>query len=580
MVYVTSRKIQIFITILLAGIITSLCAKSLRYEGIRVDIVARSSVPIEYQLFYQEKEADLFQPEKMLRQEGQPGQEPERLQFMIPASQIHGLRLDIDSAEAGSTEVLFYSLAINGKTVPLNTSFLPESWNQDSTGQKLEPVTLNVTGETSCVLPINESGFSAQRHYEWLPLFSVFVLSFLILYGLLFQYLSAFYMTHRSAQVTEALCFLGGIGLLLIMPSLHIDHSSFSSRENRALAAFPAFMANGGGRINSSFGRQFEEWFNDRFFGRAKYIALQEKVDSFFNLGRKENQRAFEGENGWLFFKGDNSVALFQRKYSFEEEQLKKIKANLESQKQWLQAHGAVYSVLIAPNKEDVYGEFYKRGIRRQRDKDRVEELEAYLREAQCSVDVIYPLQELLDKKKNEKLLYWKMDTHWNAYGAYWGYLTWMTELQKQVGDVDILMPDQLVTHDIVKNDGDLANMLGIKPSDVPSDTHYVELVPREGWPYQVLEEREATEKSPTFVHTVCPGKKHKVVVFHDSFAVALRPYLSSTFGEVLYIWSHDLNDYAELIRREKPDLVLHEAVSRYAHVLLRNTDSWQDEVK
>jgi len=46
---------------------------------------------------------------------------------------------------------------------------------------------------------------------------------------------------------------------------------------------------------------------------------------------------------------------------------------------------------------------------------------------------------------------------------------------------------------------------------------------------------------------------------------------ISETFGEVEYVWSHSL-DLAK-IKKEKPDLIIHEAVERYIDQLFKGEE-------
>ena len=249
---------------------------------------------------------------------------------------------------------------------------------------------------------------------------------------------------------------------------------------------------------------------------------------------------------------------------------------NLEQQQAWCKEQGIAYSILIAPNKEDVYGEFYDPHIVQVQKNDRIQQLQTYLKEQHCPVSVIYPLPLLREKKETGNLLYWKLDTHWSDYGTYWGYLAWMQALQQQVKDLEILQPQQMTWQEMTKFDGDLARMLQMDISEDKTAAVYVKPVPAGGWPYEMAECRKDEAGTPRFIRTVCAGKPHKVILFRDSFSTSLLPYMSSTFGEVIYIWDHDLSSYAGLIQKEKPDIVLHELVSRSAMNLLWDTDTWQ----
>ncbi|MGL5703371.1 MAG: hypothetical protein ACRCW5_09660, partial [Cetobacterium sp.] len=71
-------------------------------------------------------------------------------------------------------------------------------------------------------------------------------------------------------------------------------------------------------------------------------------------------------------------------------------------------------------------------------------------------------------------------------------------------------------------------------------------------------------------------NKPLKVLVFRDSFTSAMIPYISETFGEVEYIWSHSVNAHQQKIKEYKPDIVIHEMVERYIGVLENNSPKFE----
>ncbi len=283
----------------------------------------------------------------------------------------------------------------------------------------------------------------------------------------------------------------------------------------------------------------------------------------------RENSRAITGKENWLFYKGDDgqsSIPLYQNKLLFSEAQMKQIDENLRRRQAWLARQGIAFAVLAAPNKHDVYGEYYKPGLPKAGGQDRIQRLQAYLGAADCPVSFTYPLDDLLSHKK-DGLLYWKTDTHWCEHGAYIGYLAWMRALRRLLPDTAPLPPERMTYEKTAKTAGDLTAMLNLKDFSAYEQDVYLAPKPIDGWPYTVLEQK--TEKTRLMrIRTKAPGRPYKAVIFRDSFTTSLLPYLSSTFGEILYIWDYNMDPYAELIRREKPDIVLWECVSRSADVL------------
>lgn len=570
-----------FLVFLIACAITVTCAKAFHTELVKVEVVAESSGTIDYQISspdFQENERDTFGHQK-----NKYTYQPEILQFSIPAKAISELRLNFYGSDENK-EIILHAIKINGEAVDLKKLFKSGTWSGFKIMDMQESGIALKEGQTQAsVLFPDDIKFSGKRYYNWFLLISVFFISIIAAWAVLFRYFPIFYekgMLHdtSSAVITEHLVFLSVVSIILICPILHIDQRDSSPQENRALAKFPHFYYARG--INVEFGRQFDIWLNDRFAGREKFIRVHDKINAFFNFGVKENDSAFEGIDGWLFFKGDNSVKLYQHILPFTDWELKKIKENLKDQTSWLRSQNIFYSVLIAPNKEDIYGEFYNPKILQTSDKDRIQELKEYLETEGSGISILYPLEVLLYKKTAGDLLYWKQDTHWSTYGAYWAYLEWMKELKSQGVDIDILEPEQMSFESVTHTGGDLARMLQMNQTNEEDTSDYLNPVPLEGWKYKTVETRKNKSGNLEFIRTIYPGKPYKVLIFRDSFSTALLPYISSTFGEVIYIWDHDLNSHIDIIRREKPDIILHETVSRYAETLLRDTDSWKGKVK
>ncbi len=63
-----------------------------------------------------------------------------------------------------------------------------------------------------------------------------------------------------------------------------------------------------------------------------------------------------------------------------------------------------------------------------------------------------------------------------------------------------------------------------------------------------------------------CKNAELRAIVFHDSFGVALEPFLSEHFKEVIYFWnilSINILSQKKLIEDFQPDVVIEERVER-----------------
>ena len=88
--------------------------------------------------------------------------------------------------------------------------------------------------------------------------------------------------------------------ILLVLPVLHINHDDISKTENRTLAPAPSFLDKHNW-VKKTFGRDFDNWFTDRFFGRYYLMQLNNFI---FPQGGviRGNDKVLIDQDGWLFY--------------------------------------------------------------------------------------------------------------------------------------------------------------------------------------------------------------------------------------------------------------------------------------
>lgn len=366
--------------------------------------------------------------------------------------------------------------------------------------------------------------------------------------------------------------------LIIILPIVKIDDNEIDKIENRKLALKPRLIKNS--LININYGKEIESWLNDHFYKRRKIISFYEKINNFI-IGRIENERALVGKKKWIFYKGDNSIQNFQNMNLFTKVKLTDIQINLKKREEWLRKQNIKYYTFIAPDKNKIYGEYYPNYINQINSFGKAYQLRAYLKEK--NINIIYPYEELM-KEKSKTLVYWKTDTHWNKYGGYIGYRKLVDEIKKDFPDIKIIKENDLNIElkpfvEIIKEEsknielkpygGDLLRMLSLDSQNYENLNYKVVRLKNQNFDYIKNEGRKGiVTKSP---------QKYKVLIFRDSFTVDMRMYISETFGEVEYIWSHNFNSYQEKIKEFKPDIVIHQVVERYIDVLGDNSPKLED---
>lgn len=356
--------------------------------------------------------------------------------------------------------------------------------------------------------------------------------------------------------------FLLLLACVLLVPLTKINKSMISKQENRNLAKAAELRKNG--RLNKNYGKEFDAWLSDRFRGRLKLVNLYTDVNNYI-IGKLENSRAMKGKDGFLFYKGENSVANYQNKFLFTEAELEKIKNNIIKRKKILAEQGIQYYVMIAPDKNRVYGENYPDDyIRKYAKQGRAEQLVEYLKNN--GIDIVYPLNAILEAKK-EGTLYFRLDTHWNNSAAFLGYTAMMQEVAKNNPDVKSLTFDDFVKEFVPEKSGELLGMLNIKIEDVEIPDNKVLLLKKKS-KYNYVYIKNKGRKGVEIVNKN-PLNNLRLLMLRDSFTEAMEPYFSETFSEAKYIWNHNFNANYEAIRAYKPNIVIHEMVERYVHVLL-----------
>jgi alginate O-acetyltransferase complex protein AlgJ len=276
------------------------------------------------------------------------------------------------------------------------------------------------------------------------------------------------------------------------------------------------------------------------------------------------------GTDGWLFLAtGSNeALRLLTDEEWFVTEDARNWSLKLSGRLERLSALKAKYVHMWIPDKIKVYHEhlgFDPEALR----VDPPRMVQDCTRQMGIEGVIIDPLPALLSHKE-ERLLYWKTDTHWTYWGACCAY---------QV----------------------LCSAIGAKSLDNVWDRpiHYLELTLdlgsklsppiQERWgAAQILRNSDVVYKNELlrFIEILSPNlaspmlrgasigfrnsaptcDERRVLIFGDSFS-EFRPHLltgllAETFREVLFVWSTAL-DYS-LVRSFRPDLVISEMAERF----------------
>jgi alginate O-acetyltransferase complex protein AlgJ len=161
-----------------------------------------------------------------------------------------------------------------------------------------------------------------------------------------------------------------------------------------------------------------------------------------------------------------------------------------------------------------------------------------------------------------ERPLYPRTETHWNDLGAYVAFRLISERLAHWYPSVRRFSLDELKVTPLRSTGGDLARLLGLP--ELPGE-YFIITPPQPPVAREVLASKSQrddmieTEDHRVTERTGAPIGR--AVIFHDSFARMMVPYLSELFDHAVYRWSHDFD--FKMVEEECPDVVIFEFVER-----------------
>ena len=351
--------------------------------------------------------------------------------------------------------------------------------------------------------------------------------------------------------------FVVSVLVIFSLPVFFFDKKSkISVQENRNLAEKPYIFSEN--RINENIFKDYDNYLNDRFGGRQKFIALNKAVNTFLRSNALNfNEKAIQGKDGWCFYLGDENLSDFYKTNLFDESQKMKFAKNVKNTADWCKSQNIPCIFMVLPNKHSVYPEFYpfKRpeGITRS---DQIAEIFENI-----GVNWIFPRDYLISKKSEYDFpLYYETGTHWNQKSA----LLTAEILWNKISELlpDAKFPD--VKYKIEKIEKDtydsMLSMLNLPPAEdtrlfiKPSDCEFSDL-------YEYIRNDgaggvETKSKNP---------KLPRLLVFRDSFFIALEPFVSPLFSQAEYRWKRFTEEDEDYVLKYKPDIIIFESVERYS---------------
>lgn len=410
---------RVHLFIILVVLTCLFCARDLFYtRQIEVSFDTRINKACDFGVFFHEEENGKFSGENFVskRIHPDPAKDFVRVSLTLPVERLSRFRLDFGS-EPG--EVLITNLAIKGDVVVHMNDFSKFECSPHVVKKIISPNSLLIESwqRDPFIIYRQKLCIGGEGCVDWKMLLILATVFSFLSYKLV-SYLLAFNINEKYSRID--IVFLGCFFAALVMPMLQINKDDRSSSENRMLAKYASFWKENS--INKDYGKSFEDWFNDRFWGREVLITIHTYLREIGNR-YISTPKGLKGEDDWLFTKDYNSVNMYRNANLFKQCELERIGENLETFVSNAKALGMeqVY-FLINNDKETLYSEFYPKYIIRKPGMSRLEQLLSYLHERHQSLKVLNFYAEFQDLKRQGVVLYSKAGSHKNPIGAFYEY--------------------------------------------------------------------------------------------------------------------------------------------------------------
>ncbi|MCQ2751835.1 MAG: DHHW family protein [Coriobacteriales bacterium] len=338
-------------------------------------------------------------------------------------------------------------------------------------------------------------------------------------------------------------------GVLSIFFGNFLDMNNY---ENREMTQKPNLSISN----LTDYPSQFEDYYSDNMPFRNTLVTLNSCINYFiFNVS--SNPEVVPTKDNWLFYNneidGDGPIIAYQGKNLLSENELKAIADRCLENKNFLESQGKEYVVFIAPNKERIYGEYLEAKYGLISEQYRALQIYDYLKK-NTDIRVLYPYDDLMKAKSQvEENIYFKIDTHWNAIGAYVGSRVLLNELGVNIPDI---IDPEISIQTKAPRAGDLANMMGLHSQLENED--YLAIV--DG--YNKHDSKTLSKDFDKYcLFKATTADKRKLFVATDSYFDHMADYIGTQFNTV---YSQKFFNYSyEDFCNQNPDIFVYAVVER-----------------
>ena len=238
-----------------------------------------------------------------------------------------------------------------------------------------------------------------------------FITGNLLFFLLIYRLQSCYAARRKNFRPSDAL-LVGTFFTYLFIPMMNISDEVGSQRENRMLAVKPSLKDIFKEKFD--YGKRYENWFNDHFWGRAALMKLHDYLRNELSCIIRTNMAVYFKENGWDF------LMPLVSNLDCRSATLQAIVQNLLQIDLFCRQNKIQFYVFEVPKKEGVYKEFLsdkygfdeKKYVKVSRAQ---ETIRSEVREHH--IPYIYPYGALRNANKQE-FVFFKCAHHWTDWGG------------------------------------------------------------------------------------------------------------------------------------------------------------------
>ncbi len=342
-------------------------------------------------------------------------------------------------------------------------------------------------------------------------------------------------------------------------------HRSVLKTENRITTAFPKYDT----LSTQKYAVQLDDFFNDQLQVRGKFTALNNNFRySLFNKLSTSKLVHF-GKNGWLFDGSEKTKTIYENKKPYTLKELEQIALKLQQRKNWLDSLNIKYYLIFPPMPHHVYPENIGDELIVRNKETQLHQVLSYLKKHTdiTVIDIETPI--LLAKNNSNKDVYYSVDTHWNYYGAFVAYVAIIKKLQVDFPNIKNPLTENEVNWNTLYNEeGDLAKLVSLNHQLTRKD--YYPAHPNINNAKKIINTSSVgyAMSGPILTYDSTDSLAPKMLMFRDSYANNLIPFLSTHFSQHSYVWSTLF--YPKIIISQKPNLVITEMMESTINELLK----------